>query len=125
MSRSILNRLRLTKTMALAKHSPATLGMGFFAVFSLSDCAARVFAQWRTSERQDGYMPDRTRRILREEAVKSLRWLWQNGDAEARHTVACRVRIWMKRDRNASGVDLVAAKIVARERVRLGERSIG
>lgn len=64
--------------------------------YSLADCAARGFAEWRTSKhpRADDA---KCRQYLREAPVRALRYLWRTGDAQQRRTVAARVAIWMEK----------------------------
>jgi len=86
----------------------------FSESYALADCCARIFAEWRTSKHPE---PDDAgvRQILREQAVRGLRCLWQTGDYSQRATVACRVAIWM----DHPNVSLLHKSVVEREKARL------
>ena len=62
--------------------------MPWKANMALADCGARVLAQQRPAN--GGH------RVLRENAVNSLRFLWKAGDADARRTIAARVLAWLE-----------------------------
>lgn len=86
----------------------------FFDSYALADCCARIFAEWRTSkhpEQDDA----KVRQMLREQAVRGLRYLWQTGDYGQRATVACRVAIWM----HHPNVSTLQKAVTEREKARL------
>ena len=85
----------------------------FFDFYALADCAARSFAEWRTSKHPE---PDsaKARQYLRAEPVRAIRYLWKTGDASQRTTVAARVAIWMNRP-----VKEIMARVDQRENARL------
>lgn len=86
----------------------------FFDSYALADCCARIFAEWRTSKHPE---PDdaKVRQMLRDQAVRGLRYLWQTGDAGQRATVACRVAIWM----HHANVSALQKMVSEREKARL------
>lgn len=89
-----------------------TIQVPFSAFLALADCAARAFAQHRTSRHPD---PDSAgaRRFLRHEAVAALRYLWNMASPDERATLACRVAAWMGRP-----VAEIQARVAAREKAR-------
>lgn len=87
----------------------------FTAVFSLSECAAVCFSNWRTSK-NPSKDEAATRRIMRSQAVEALRFLWATGNADQRATVTARVAIWMERPTKE-----IRDRVLARERAREGK----
>ncbi len=65
--------------------------MNWIDAYNIADVAARAFQ----SERPDGY--GMRSRILRDPAVKTLRFLWQTKDPSIRAMVAARVNAWRKK----------------------------
>jgi len=88
--------------------------MPFMESYALADCCARIFAEWRTSKHPEAD-DAKVRQILRDQAVRGLRYLWQTGDYSQRATVACRVAIWMKHP----NVSTLQKTVVEREKARL------
>ena len=80
------------------------------ANIALADVAAQAFANARTSK-----YPEDTpnlRWIMRHWSVEALRFLWKNGDAQNRASIAARVQIWMRAKQSSDA-------ILAREKDRL------
>jgi hypothetical protein len=94
------------------------LELPFMPAFALVDCAARVFAQQRTSE-WPGAENSVTRGILRENAVHGLRYIWRTGDAQQRSLVAARVKCWMSK--GSGDIKTCSQRVLDREKQRLGE----
>jgi hypothetical protein len=91
--------------------APAPLS--FIDAFALADCAARIFAEERTSRNKEGWAV-KGRQMLREPATRALRHLWRTGSVDQRVTVATRVAIWMKRPAQETQI-----RIKRRETARL------
>ena len=84
------------------------------AAYSLANCCAQVFAEWRTAKHPAADDAN-ARQFLREQAVRGLRYLWHTGDVDQRTTVACRVAVWMKHQDVAGLHNRIAAREKARE----------
>ena len=84
----------------------------------MADCAARIFAASRTTKSSDRAAVKR-RKLLRQPAVETLRYLWKTGDPSQREAVACRVAVWMKRP-----VEGLGKRIRNREKARFKEMAL-
>ena len=86
----------------------------FFESLSIADCLAQKFA---------GLYPDREQNARwrvygRGYVIAGLRWLWRNGDADTRTTIAARVAVWRKRP--GEYVSELQRRVKARETARKG-----
>lgn len=84
---------------------------------AMADTSAFVFSEWRTSKHPD--LGCNTRTFMRANAVRSLRFIWQNGDVSTRTTVAARVACWMRRP-----IAETSDRVRKREALRLAERKL-
>lgn len=86
--------------------------LSFMDGFAIVDCAARIFAEERTSKWPDNSSAIRS--FCRQNAVASLRYLWRTGDFDQRATVASRVAVWMNRTAQE-----IRSRVILREKARL------
>jgi hypothetical protein len=92
-----------------------------FVNYCLADCAARAFEAQRPKPNDDDL--DRERKaFLRFEPVAALRWLWRNGDAANRATLACRIRVRRKELMSPKQIQSFKTRILARELERLAHQ---
>lgn len=92
----------------------ATEPPDFFEALAIADCLAQKFVSAFPSK--DAH-PE-WRGYLRSNCVPGLRWLWRNGDAATRTTLAARVAVW--RQRKEEDVKALQRRIRARETARKG-----
>ena len=88
------------------------------ANIALADCAAKILAEsldpvYKGTEKGDF----NGRWIMRHWAVEGLRYLWKNGDASNRSTIAARVAVWQNRD-----AAKISQAVLERERARLAQK---
>lgn len=97
--------------------------LDFFTAYHIAETAARVLWEEQPCRQSDlagldFQVASNLRRMARESAVATLRWLWRTGHAEQRRTVACRVHVWLSKDASPD----YGPRIQARESERLNRR---
>ena len=81
----------------------------FFEVLAIADSLAQKFvATFPTKQENPNW-----RGYLRSYCVPGIRWLWRNGNADTRTTIAARVAVW--RERKTEEVQALQIRIRARE----------
>lgn len=81
---------------------------------AIADSLAQQFTKNYPSKRDDQYW----RNYFRGFCVPGLRWLWKNGSADTRTTIAARVAVW--RGVKTEEVARMQCRILARELGRKG-----
>lgn len=86
----------------------------FFEALALADSAAQHFVSLYP-KREDN---PAVRSHFRAYSVPGLRWLWRNGDASTRTTIAARIAVW--REVPQEQISRLQLRILGRENNRLG-----
>jgi hypothetical protein len=84
----------------------------FTESFAIADSAASQFVATYPSSEESRTL----RGMLRYGCVPALRWLWRNGDAFTRVTIAARIAVWREIDRDR--VSVIQRRIREREEQR-------
>lgn len=85
----------------------------YYESLSIADCLAKSFTAVYPSKEESPKLRD----YLRAWVVPGLRWLWRNGNAEARTTLAARVAVW--RCRTTEDIRALQNRVRARELSRV------
>lgn len=86
----------------------------FHAGLAIADSLAKQFAENFPSKREEQTWRD----YFRNFCVPGLRWLWKNGDASTRTTIAARIAVW--REQATADIQSLQERIRTRELLREG-----